>query len=112
MPEFVKQHYQHILPSTNSAAIEKTKFPAPEPAPKRPPVEVETESGNQALTPMSILIAHRRERKISQGEMAKQLGISQSYYSLLEGGSRKANAAIERAILQLLHEASAQNGLS
>jgi len=113
MPEFIKQHYQHMLPTSAYPAIaaEKKYFPAPT-AVSTPAIKVAPENKDEALTPLGMLIAYRKRENISQEEMAQRLSISQSYYSLLERGSRKANAAIERSILQLLSEAAAENSLS
>lgn len=40
----------------------------------------------------------RKERKLSQDEIAKRVGLTQSFYSMIETGERVERMAIEMAI--------------
>lgn len=49
--------------------------------------------------PRDYLIAYRKESGISATEMAEKLGLSESYYSLIENGKRQKNMDITLAAL-------------
>ena len=49
--------------------------------------------------PRDYLIAYRKESGISAAEMAEKLGLSESYYSLIENGKRQKNMDITLAAL-------------
>ncbi len=46
----------------------------------------------------SYLKILRQEKGMSQLEVAKELGISESYYNLIENGKRQNNMRINRAL--------------
>jgi transcriptional regulator with XRE-family HTH domain len=50
-----------------------------------------------------ILIRLRKRRHLSQEELARALGISASYLSLLENGKRPATARVLRTLAKYLH---------
>lgn len=51
----------------------------------------------------NFLKTTRLERNISQGEMAKSIGTSQSYYSLIESGRRKPGYKLINRIANYLN---------
>jgi len=84
-PEFIRRQYQYILPASSHSQI-----------PSAP-----TKSTNFDLS--GLLFEHRRRHHLSQSAMAAALGITQSYYSMLERGARSAPPETRRRILQLLN---------
>jgi DNA-binding XRE family transcriptional regulator len=93
MPEVVQKHYQNIAaPPANPTSF----LPAG------------TQTGrmenrvSEASTLAARLFAWRKDRSHSQAEMAAMLGITQSYYSHLERGTRQAPDDTRRRIELLL----------
>lgn len=84
-PEFVRKHYQHVLPP--DAAANTSLLPAPV----------------EELPLPESLFRYRKENGMSQAAIAGKLGITQSYYSLLERGARTPDAALLAEIERLLH---------
>lgn len=86
-PEYVRQHYQKILPG-NGPSGNLSSLPS---------------SQVQELPISDALFRYRQQNQLSQSAMAGKLGITQSFYSLLERGSRNANPTLLKSIRQLLY---------
>lgn len=97
MPEFIQQQYQNIgAPSPRA-----THPPLLRLSPSQSANATQNTSGE--LGPR--LFAWRKERSHSQSEMAALLGITQSYYSHLERGTRIAPDEMRKRIENLLERA-------
>ncbi len=95
VPEVVQKHYQNI---SSNAANHKALLPARISASNN-----STESGSKESAGLAArLFAWRKDRSHSQAEMAAMLGITQSYYSHLERGTRQAPEDTRRRIESLL----------
>lgn len=88
-PGFVRKQYQYILAPNSTPAAQP-----PAPNPKTRVLNVQS-FGDQ-------LYQYRLRQKYSQVRMAELLGITQSYYSHLERGSRDANEDMQKRIRALL----------
>jgi predicted XRE-type DNA-binding protein len=93
MPEFVQKQYQNI----GSNSQNRLAQPPSSYTPTRPGEALPV---GEELGPR--LFAWRKERSRSQADMASLLGITQSYYSHLERGSRIAPAEMRKRILEVL----------
>lgn len=94
MPDFIQKQYQNIGPNAQA------KLPLNSPLPN-----FLNKPGQPRATADDLgarLFAWRKERSRSQAEMAAMLGMTQSYYSHLERGTRNAPEDTRRRIEALL----------
>ncbi len=117
MPDYVRRQYQYIG-NPNRPAL-PLSLPLETEVVDVTPVATATATAaapapasEASISPLGMLMDYRLRNDISQQEMAEKLGISQSYYSLLERGSRKPSTSTERAILRFLAEQQRQSDLS
>lgn len=94
MPPYIQKHYQNIG-APSFAANSTVALPSPNPVSA-------SASEPEALPLGARLFAWRKERSHSQADMASMLGITQSYYSHLERGTRTPPEDTRRRIEALL----------
>ncbi|MEJ1928674.1 helix-turn-helix transcriptional regulator [Nostoc sp. NIES-2111] len=87
-PEYVRKHYRNLSVPGSPAALSGSSLYLPV---------------TEDLPIAESLYRYRQQNRLSQMEMASKLGITQSYYSLLERGARKPNLDLGKAIRRLLH---------
>jgi DNA-binding XRE family transcriptional regulator len=97
MPPFIQKHYQNItIPGFSAPASSAT------PAKALSSSAAASTNATEELPLEARLFAWRKERSHSQADMASMLGITQSYYSHLERGSRTPPEETRRRIEALL----------
>lgn len=99
MPVYVQKQYQYILgeaPEPKSRALalaEATSLP----------LSSSSSSNSSSAEPIELRLAlWRQERGLSQADAARRLGVTQSYYSLIERRQRKLTPELRRKIESLL----------
>ena len=96
MPAYVQKQYQYILGAGAGGAASEGKMPE---------FGSRQESGKGAAREDSIetrLAIWRQEKNLSQAEAAARLGMTQSYYSLIERRQRKLTDETRRKIEAML----------